>query len=140
MQSANAQSSPSTFGANVSNSCTLVSVSDGLMVASTNRRRLSSGVPGGVSAVVTANTSSGGFSVTTIPPLFFTSSPGFQLAFFQSSYQVSGATSTGVVAGSTQTQLNAGSNRLDVDLQADKIFGGPFASGNYEAIVTVRCE
>lgn len=127
------------FGASVSNSCTLISVSDGLMVQNTPRNTLSSIIPGGVPARVTANTSAAGFNISTIAPFFFSTSPPAQFAFFQSSYSVSGATSTGSVAGATQTRLNGGSNTVRVNLEAFKIIGN-FASGNYTAVVTVRCE
>ena len=125
--------------ASVTNSCTLISISDGLMVTNTPKRVLSSSIPGGVAAVVQANTVGSGFRVRTIAPLFFTTSPPGQFALFSSSYRVSGATTTGIVPGTTQTLLNGGSNRLDVHIQAS-VIGPPFANGNYSAIVTVRCE
>jgi hypothetical protein len=130
----------SRFGGAISHSCTLVATLDGIMTPNAASTQLSSRSAGGRAARVTAQTTARGYRVRTIAPTAFTVSPAPSPSTFTSWYQISGATTRSLVNGNTLTTLNRGTNNMRVHLRARRSGGNVFANGNYEAIVTVRCE
>lgn len=139
-QAAHADTVGSRFGGAISHSCALVATLDGIMRPNATFTQLNSRNAGGRGARVTATTTARGYRVRTISPTGFTVSPAPSPSTFTSWYSISGATTRSLVVGTTLTSLNRGTNNVLVHLRATRAGGLPFANGNYQAIVTVRCE
>ncbi len=136
--SAPADAEQSKFGGFVSNSCTLSTINDGILVSDVPGRVLDSSVPGGRPSRVKALTTSRGFKVRTFAPTVFTLGNSANTTF-ASLYSISGSTSATNIPGTTPSNLNPGSNVIAVNLRAVRT-AGVFPRGNYEAVVIVRCE
>ena len=81
------------------------------------------------------------FRISALAPASFTLAPatGNDNVSFAAAYSGSGATTITSTPGATQTSLGLGLTNVVVQLGATKSSGN-FASGNYTATVTVRCE
>lgn len=126
------------FGAAVSNSCTLTTVSDGILRPNVASQNLASTNSGGRASRLVANTSSRGFRVRTIAPTAFTVGNSTSTRF-AARYTVSGATVVNNVVGTIVSTLNRGINNIAVNLTATRTTG-IFPNGTYEAVVIVRCD
>ena len=126
------------FGAAVSNSCTLTTVSDGVLRPNVTSQTLSSSNTGGRASRLVANTSSRGFRVRTIALSAFTIGNSASTRF-AARYTVSGATVVNNVVGTFVSNLNRGTNNIAVNFTATRTIG-VFPNGTYQAVVIVRCD
>ena len=121
--------------------CVLTVGTPGIMAPNALYNELDSSAAGGVPGTISALSTGTTFKVSAIAPTSFLLSPtdGNTSVAFASTYQASGATTTGTVPGVTQTTLNSGLTTLNVNLKATRSAGN-FPAGAYTAEVVVRCE
>ena len=130
-----------TFSSTIAGICSLLIGTNGIIAANVDYTELSSENLTGVPGVVTAITTSGGYSLSALAPGAFTAAPvgGDTDVTFTSNYSGIGTTIIPETDGATPTPLNLGLTIVTVDLTATKS-SGIFPAGNYTADVTVRCE
>ena len=130
---AHAATGTANFSGTIAAICILTSGAAGVITPNSTYTTLSSTNTGGFASTLTAISTGTAFTVATDAPT------GITADTLSSSYSLSGSTSASNVSGSTQTTLNAGTTAVSVNMVAAKTSGN-FASGNYAATVTVRCE
>lgn len=134
-----AATGPVIFNGTVTATCTLNVTSNGVMVASPDLQSLSSHNIGGSPGLVSLSTT-GGVSLS-VDPVTLTTVPPADLTpiTWAPSYAVSGAHS--FAEGDDPNTLTApGSSTVTVHLAGTKGGSDTFATGAYQATVTVRCE
>lgn len=138
-QSALATTQNVIFNGTITATCTLVIATNGTMTVSPDLQSLSSHNSGGLAGTVTLTTTGGvslsvdPVTITTVPAADTTSTtwtPTYSAAGTHSIAETGSATSLGT----------PGADLVSVNLAGTKGGSNRFASGNYQATVTVRCE
>lgn len=127
------------FNGTITATCTLVIATNGTMTASADLQSLSSHNSGGSAGTVTLTTT-GGVSLS-VDPVTTTTVPAADVTAttWTPTYSSSGA-HTIAETGSATAISTPGADLVSVHLAGTKGGSNRFASGNYQATVTLRCE
>ncbi|WP_214476219.1 hypothetical protein [Mesorhizobium sp. dw_380] len=127
------------FNGTVTATCTLVVATNGTMMVSPDLQSLSSHNSGGSAGTVTLTTT-GGVALS-VDPVTTTTAPAADATAttWTPTYSASGA-HTIVETGSATNLTVPGASLVSVNLAGTKGGSNRFASGNYQATVTLRCE
>jgi hypothetical protein len=127
------------FNGTITATCTLVVATNGTMTVSSDLQSLSSHNSGGSAGTVTLTTT-GGVSLS-VDPVTTTTVPAADTTAitWTPTYSASGA-HTIAETGSATSLTAPGADLVTVHLAGTKGGSNRFASGNYQATVTVRCE
>ncbi|TPM26338.1 hypothetical protein [Mesorhizobium sp. B2-3-5] len=127
------------FNGTVTATCTLVVATNGTMTVSPDLQSLSSHNSGGSAGTVTLTTT-GGVSLS-VDPVTTTTVPAADstATTWTPTYSASGA-HTIAETGSATALTVPGADLVAVNLAGAKGGSNRFASGNYQATVTLRCE
>lgn len=127
------------FNGTVTATCTLVVITNGTMTVSTDLQSLSSHNGGGSAGTVTLTTT-GGVALS-VDPVTLTTVPAADATAtsWTPTYSASGA-HTIAETGSATSLSAPGADLVSVHLAGTKGGSNRFASGNYQATVTLRCE
>lgn len=127
------------FNGTVTATCTLVVATNGTMTVSTDLQSLSSHNSGGSAGTVTLTTT-GGVALS-VDPVTLTTAPAADATAtnWTPTYSASGA-HTIAETGSATSLSAPGADLVSVHLAGTKGGSNRFASGNYQATVTLRCE
>jgi len=127
------------FNGTITATCTLVIATNGTMTVSPDLQSLSSHNSGGSAGTVTLTTT-GGVSLS-VDPVTTTTVPAADTTAttWTPTYSSSG-THTIAETGSATSLTAPGADVVSVNLAGTKGGSNRFASGNYQATVTLRCE
>ena len=127
------------FNGTITATCTLLIATNGTMTVSPDLQSLSSHNSGGLAGTVTLTTT-GGVSLS-VDPVTTTTAPAADVTAttWTPTYSASGA-HTVAETGSATSLTAPGASLISVNLAGTKGGSNRFASGNYQATVTVRCE
>ncbi|MFD1986087.1 hypothetical protein ACFSOZ_26940 [Mesorhizobium newzealandense] len=127
------------FNGTITATCTLLIATNGTMTVSPDLQSLSSHNSGGLAGTVTLTTT-GGVSLS-VDPVTTTTAPAADVTAttWTPTYSASGA-HTVAETGSATSLTAPGASLVSVNLAGTKGGSNRFASGNYQATVTVRCE
>jgi hypothetical protein len=132
---------PSTAWAQAQGFCTIFLLSEGTLQQSIDLQSLSSKLAGGQNARAFLISSNSRYEVSIHPPVGFSLSPPGAPAsvLFDASMSGQGATVFAETPDDTPVRLRRGFTRIDADLVAAAMTG-TFATGDYRATATLRCE
>ncbi|MER8573571.1 hypothetical protein NKH19_00475 [Mesorhizobium sp. M1338] len=127
------------FNGTITPTCTLVIATNGTMTVSPDLQSLSSHNSGGSAGTVTLTTT-GGVSLS-VDPVTTTTVPSADVTSttWTPTYSAAGTHSI-VETGSATSIGTSGADLVSVNLAGTKGGSNRFASGNYQATVTLRCE
>ncbi|MBZ9757167.1 hypothetical protein LB524_17925 [Mesorhizobium sp. ESP6-5] len=127
------------FNGTVTATCTLVVGTNGTMTVSADLQSLSSHNSGGSAGTVTLTTT-GGVSLS-VDPVTLTTVPAADstATTWTPTYSASGAHTTAETGAATALAV-PGADLVSVHLAGTKGGSNRFATGNYQATVTLRCE
>lgn len=127
------------FNGTITPTCTLVIATNGTMTVSPDLQSLSSHNSGGSAGTVTLTTT-GGVSLS-VDPVTTTTVPSADVTSttWTPTYSAAGTHSI-VETGSATSIGTPGADLVSVNLAGTKGASNRFASGNYQATVTLRCE
>ncbi|MER9329086.1 hypothetical protein [Mesorhizobium sp. M0488] len=127
------------FNGTVTATCTLVVATNGTMTVSTDLQSLSSHNSGGSAGTVTLTTT-GGVALS-VDPVTLTTAPAADVTATTWTPTYSAAGAHTIAETGSATSLSApGADLVSVHLAGTKGGSNRFASGNYQATVTLRCE
>lgn len=121
------------FTGTVDNTCIITAGNPGRFVPNGDYTSISSTNPGGYASQVSALATGNTFSISTDAP------QGITADLLSSSYSLAGATTRSITDGTSATPLTSGLTNVSVDMTATRS-NGVFTAGNYNGVVTVRCE
>ncbi|MFD2054522.1 hypothetical protein ACFSQT_15915 [Mesorhizobium calcicola] len=127
------------FNGTITATCTLVVATNGTMTVSPDLQSLSSHNSGGSAGTVTLTTT-GGVSLS-VDPVTITTAPAADATAttWTPTYSASGAHPISETGSATSLTV-PGADLVSVNLAGTKGGSNRFASGNYQATVTLRCE
>jgi hypothetical protein len=121
------------FTGTVDSTCVITAGTPGRIAPNSDYTNLASTNPGGYPSQVTALATGNIYRLSTDAPA------GISADTSSSSYSLTGATNQVTTDGTSSTSLASGLTNVAVDMSATRS-GNVFTAGNYNGVVTVRCE